>query len=57
MQIMVITNIIENEEFVFRTEESLIGEAISHGCIRMLNEDVEDLYTYVELGTTVIVKR
>ena len=38
-------------------EESLIGEAISHGCIRMLNEDIEDLYTYVELGTTVKVKR
>ncbi|MEM6253985.1 MAG: L,D-transpeptidase [Cyanobacteria bacterium P01_D01_bin.156] len=38
-------------------EESLIGEAISHGCIRMLNEDVEDLYTYLELGTPVIVKR
>ncbi|MEM9264654.1 MAG: L,D-transpeptidase [Cyanobacteria bacterium P01_F01_bin.13] len=38
-------------------EESLIGEAISHGCIRMLNEDVEDLYTYVEVGTSVTVKR
>ncbi|ESA36705.1 hypothetical protein N836_06495 [Leptolyngbya sp. Heron Island J] len=38
-------------------EESLIGEAISHGCIRMLNEDIEDLYTYVELGTIVMVKR
>lgn len=38
-------------------EESLIGEAISHGCIRMLNEDIEDLYTYVEVGTVVKVKR
>lgn len=38
-------------------EESLIGEAISHGCIRMLNEDVEDLFTYVEVGTPVTVKR
>ncbi|MBT9313831.1 L,D-transpeptidase [Leptothoe spongobia] len=38
-------------------EESLIGEAISHGCIRMLNEDIEDLYSYIELGTTVTVKR
>lgn len=38
-------------------EESLIGEAISHGCIRMLNEDIEDLYTYVEIGTTVTVQR
>lgn len=38
-------------------EESLIGEAISHGCIRMLNEDIEDLYTYVDIGTMVTVKR
>lgn len=38
-------------------EERLIGEAISHGCIRMLNEDIEDLYTYVDIGTTVTVKR
>lgn len=37
-------------------EENLIGEAISHGCIRMLNEDIEDLYTYVEIGTQVTVK-
>ncbi|MGD1949998.1 MAG: L,D-transpeptidase [Leptolyngbyaceae cyanobacterium] len=38
-------------------EANLIGEAISHGCVRMLNEDIEDLYTYVEIGTTVTVKR
>lgn len=38
-------------------EERLIGEAVSHGCVRMLNEDIEDLYTYVEIGTTVTVKR
>ena len=38
-------------------EERLIGEAVSHGCVRMLNEDIEDLYTYVEIGTTVVVKR
>ncbi|MBX2863413.1 MAG: L,D-transpeptidase [Leptolyngbyaceae cyanobacterium MAG.088] len=38
-------------------EESSIGEAISHGCIRMLNEDIEDLYTYVDVGTTVTVQR
>ncbi|NEQ48814.1 MAG: L,D-transpeptidase [Leptolyngbya sp. SIO3F4] len=37
-------------------EENLIGEAISHGCIRMLNEDIEDLYTYIDVGTTVTVK-
>jgi len=32
-----------------------IGQAISSGCIRMLNEDVIDLYNRVKLGTTVIV--
>ncbi|MDT3425683.1 hypothetical protein J2Z22_001202 [Paenibacillus forsythiae] len=30
-----------------------IGHNASHGCIRMLNEDVEDLYEYVRVGTKV----
>lgn len=34
-----------------------IGEAVSSGCIRMLNEDVHDLYNRVPVGTTVLVKR
>lgn len=33
-----------------------IGSAVSSGCIRMRNEDVEDLYTRVNIGTTVIVR-
>lgn len=32
-----------------------IGEAVSSGCIRMLNEDVTDLYKRVKVGATVIV--
>jgi lipoprotein-anchoring transpeptidase ErfK/SrfK len=32
-----------------------IGEAISSGCIRMLNEDVIDLYHRVKTGTPVVV--
>ncbi|HMK90719.1 MAG TPA: L,D-transpeptidase [Methylocystis sp.] len=32
-----------------------IGEAVSSGCIRMLNADVEDLYRRVRVGTTVVV--
>ena len=32
-----------------------IGEAISSGCIRMLNEDVIDLYKRVKIGTPVVV--
>ena len=33
-----------------------IGQAVSSGCIRMRNEDVEDLYTRVGIGTKVIVR-
>lgn len=32
-----------------------IGQAMSSGCIRMLNEDVVDLYERVDVGTKVIV--
>jgi lipoprotein-anchoring transpeptidase ErfK/SrfK len=34
-----------------------IGEQVSSGCVRMLNEDVVDLYERVPTGTTVYVKR
>ena len=33
-----------------------IGRAMSSGCIRMLNEDVMDLYERVDIGTPVVVK-
>jgi lipoprotein-anchoring transpeptidase ErfK/SrfK len=32
-----------------------IGLAVSSGCIRMMNEDVEDLFDRVGLGAAVIV--
>ena len=32
-----------------------IGKAISSGCIRMVNEDVIDLYNRAKVGTTVVV--
>lgn len=32
-----------------------IGKAISSGCIRMVNEDVIDLYSRAKVGTTVVV--
>jgi lipoprotein-anchoring transpeptidase ErfK/SrfK len=32
-----------------------IGQNVSSGCIRMLNEDVTDLYSMVEVGAKVIV--
>lgn len=34
-----------------------IGEQVSSGCIRLLNEDVVDLYERVPVGTTVVVRR
>lgn len=36
-------------------EPHTIGQAVSSGCIRMLNEDVVDLYSRVKVGTSVIV--
>jgi len=37
-------------------EDWSIGRAVSSGCIRMLNEDVEDLYSRVRVGALVTVK-
>ena len=36
-------------------QPSTIGKFVSSGCIRMLNEDVEDLYGRVKLGSKVVV--
>ena len=38
-------------------EPETIGTAVSSGCIRMLNEDVVDLYERVKVGTRVVVLR
>jgi lipoprotein-anchoring transpeptidase ErfK/SrfK len=38
-------------------EPETIGQAVSSGCIRMLNEDVVDLYERVKVGTRVVVLR
>ena len=32
-----------------------IGQAVSSGCIRMMNDDVTDLYSRVRVGTSVRV--
>jgi lipoprotein-anchoring transpeptidase ErfK/SrfK len=37
-------------------EPQTIGQSVSSGCIRMLNEDVADLFERVDIGTTVIVR-
>ena len=34
-----------------------IGGFVSHGCIRMFNQDIMDLYARVSLGTAVVVLR
>jgi lipoprotein-anchoring transpeptidase ErfK/SrfK len=38
-------------------EPDSIGQAVSSGCIRMLNDDVVDLYSRVRVGTRVVVTR
>jgi lipoprotein-anchoring transpeptidase ErfK/SrfK len=38
-------------------QPGLIGSYASAGCIRMLNEDVLDLFDKVNIGTPVIVQR
>ena len=39
------------------TEPWSIGEQMSSGCVRMLNEDIVDLYERVPVGATVLVRR
>src|SRR5579885_3817730 len=36
-------------------QPSTIGKRVSSGCIRLTNEDVEDLYSRVSIGTKVVV--
>jgi lipoprotein-anchoring transpeptidase ErfK/SrfK len=38
-------------------EPETIGQAVSSGCIRMLNDDVIDLYSRVRVGAQVVVQR
>ena len=37
-------------------EPDTIGQAVSSGCFRMTNDDVQDLYNRVAVGTVVIVR-
>ncbi len=49
----------EHGDTMFRihgtNEPGTIGRAISSGCIRLLNDDIEDLYSRVKVGTPVVV--
>ena len=50
-----------NRDTLFRihgtNEPWSIGEQMSSGCVRMLNEDIVDLYERVPVGARVVVKR
>jgi hypothetical protein len=35
---------------------SVLGQAVSHGCVRMANNDVVEMFKRVKLGTTVVVE-
>jgi len=35
---------------------SVLGQAVSHGCVRMANPDIVEMYTHVKLGTVVVVE-
>ncbi|MGC9503315.1 L,D-transpeptidase [Baaleninema sp.] len=37
-------------------DESVMGEAVSHGCVRMRNADIRQLFDRIEPGTTVVVE-
>jgi lipoprotein-anchoring transpeptidase ErfK/SrfK len=39
------------------TEPDSIGTESSNGCVRMFNQDVEELYDYVTPGTEVVIQR
>lgn len=35
---------------------SVLGQAVSHGCVRMSNPDIVEVFKRVKLGTTVVVE-
>lgn len=37
-------------------EEELIGQAVSHGCIRMRNQDIRAMFDQINLGASVTVQ-
>ena len=51
----------DGKDILFRihgtNEPWSIGQAVSSGCVRMLNEDIHDLYNKTSVGTTVLVRR
>jgi lipoprotein-anchoring transpeptidase ErfK/SrfK len=37
-------------------QDDLIGQAVSHGCIRMRDREVQALYDQVAIGTSVLIR-
>jgi ribosomal protein L14E/L6E/L27E len=37
-------------------EEGRIGQSVSHGCIRLRNKDIVELYNLVSVGTPVVIR-
>lgn len=37
-------------------KEQLVGQPVSHGCLRMRNQDIQALYEQVVLGTPILVR-
>jgi len=37
-------------------QDDLIGQAVSHGCIRMRDADIQALYSQVAIGTSILVR-
>ena len=35
---------------------SVLGQAVSHGCVRMSNPDIVEVYNRVRIGTEVVVE-
>lgn len=38
-------------------KEQLVGQPVSHGCLRMRNNDIQSLYEQVTLGTPIVVRK
>lgn len=38
-------------------KEQLVGQPVSHGCLRMRNRDIQALYEQVVIGTPIIVRK
>jgi L,D-transpeptidase ErfK/SrfK len=38
-------------------KEDLVGQPVSHGCLRMRNKDIRALYQQVSVGTQIVVRK